>query len=47
MSRYRREAHVCLRQRNFYIELGVGGAEILADVDNNGQRHDLSGSQRQ
>ena len=30
-----------------HIELGVGGAEVLADVDNNEQRHDLSGSQRQ
>ena len=47
MSRYRREAHVCLWQHNFYIYLGVGGAEVLADVDNNEQRHDLSGSQRQ
>ena len=46
MSRYQCEAYVCLWQHNFYIELCVGGANVLTDVDNNEQRHGLSGSHR-
>ena len=35
MSRYQCEAYVCLWQHNFYVELGVGGAEVFAGTDNN------------